>query len=110
LVDRERLAPHLPLMRGPLGWEYRLRRLLDRGYPPGPETLLFRALGPGGQRCLHLADDRAWLLHPTRKDTDFLAALPPLLRLIDASRIPTHQRGYADFRLETWQALLSSAV
>lgn len=110
LIDRERLAPHLPLMRGTLGWEYRLRRLLDRGYPPGPETLLFRALSPVGQRCLHLADTRAWMLHPTRKDADFLAALPRLLQLIDTSRIPTPQRGYADFRLETWQELLSGTV
>lgn len=107
LLDRERLAPHLPLMRGRLGWEYRLRRLLNRGYPPGPETLLFRALGARGGLRLNLADERAWLLHPNSKPPAYLALLPELLASVSAGRIPDAQRGRSEIDVSAWQAFLA---
>ncbi len=110
LVDRERLAPHLPLMRGPLGWEYRLRRSLDRGYPPGPETLLFRALGGRGLKRLNLSDERAWILHPNSKPPPFLALLPQLLEAVSAGRIPDRQRGHTEIDVVAWQEFLAAAT
>ncbi len=109
LVDRERLAPHLPLMRGPLAWEYRLRRFLDRGYPPGPETLLFRALGRRGLKRLNLADERAWILHPNSKPPAFLALLPQLLEKVSEGRIPDRQRGHTEIDIVAWQEFLAAA-
>lgn len=107
LVDRNRLAPHLPLMQGPLAWEYRLRRLFDRGYPPGPETLLFRRLGSRGFKRLNLADERAWMLHPNSKPSDYLALLPELLDCVSAGRIPPAQRGNSEIDLAAWQRFLN---
>lgn len=106
LVDRERLAPHLPLARGLLGWEYRLRRLADRGYPPGPETILFRASSRDGFRRLNLSDERAWLLHPNSKPPAYLALLPDLLDCVSKTRIPAAQRGRSEIDLATWQEFL----
>ena len=110
LFDRERLAPHLPLVRGLEAWELRLRRWIDRGYPPGPEQLLFRQLGSRGQRCLHLATERAWLLHPTRKNAEFLTLLPQMLDSIARGEVPPEQRGYADLRLDAWQTFLNRST
>ncbi|HWL17645.1 MAG TPA: hypothetical protein VNR00_18695 [Opitutus sp.] len=103
LLDRERLAPHLPLMQGRLGWEYKLRRLWDRGYPPGPEMLLFRVLGPRGLRRLNLADERAWLLHPNKKTAAYLELLPRLLESVAAGRVPDVQRGQSEIDVPAWQ-------
>ncbi len=109
LLDRQRLAPHLPLMRGRLGWEYRLRRFIDRGYPPGPEILLFRALGGRGVRRLNLADERAWLLHPNRKPTAYLSLLPALLDSVSKGKIPDAQCGHSEIDLPAWEAFLRSS-
>ncbi len=108
LVDRERLAPHLPLMRGALGWEYRFRRFLDRGYPPGPETLLFRVLSSRGARRLNLSDPRAWILHPNSKPASYLAILPQLLESVSAGRIPEAQRGHSEIDVTAWQQFLQA--
>lgn len=106
LVDRERLAPHLPLVGTARALNYRLRRVLDRGYPPGPETLLHQVLGPRGVRRLNLADERAWLLHPTAKTAVYLALLPRILAAVAAGQVPETQRGLSDFDLPAWQAWL----
>ncbi len=103
LVDRERLAPHLPLVGPARALQYRLRRLIDRGYPPGPETLLHLVLGPRGARRLNLADERAWLLHPTTKNETYLTLLPRLLAAVAAGRVPEGQRGLSDFDLPQWE-------
>lgn len=110
LVDRERLAPHLPLMGGALGWEYRLRRLLDRGYPPGPETLLFRRLSPRGFKRLNLSDRRAWILHPNTKPLHYLELLPQLLASVSTGRIPAAQRGHSEIDLCAWERFLRVSV
>jgi hypothetical protein len=108
LLDRERLEPLLPLVRGRRIFEYRLRRLIDRGYPPGPEHLLFHQLGGNGWRTLNLASERAWLLHPTRKDAEYYRLLPGILAAVAAGRFPPAQKGYADLRLEDWANYLSA--
>ena len=107
LLDRERLAPHLPLVGGRLAWEYRLRRWLDRGYPPVPEGVLFRVLGPRGLRRLNLDTEQAWLLHPQTKPPEFVALLPQMLSAIAAGRVPPTQRGETDVQLAAWQSWLA---
>ncbi len=104
LIDRARLDPHLPLIGRAWGAILAVRCLLDRGYPPAPEIILHRTLGVRGQRCLHLADPRAWLLHPIRKDAAYLQLLPKLADAVDRGEVPAAQRGWADIRVDEWQA------
>lgn len=104
LVDRARLAAHLPLIGRGWGAVLAVRCLLDRGYPPGPEIILHRSLGPRGRRCLHLADPRAWILHPIRKDAAYLQLLPEIAAAVDRGEVPPAQRGWADIRVDAWQA------
>lgn len=107
LVDRVRLAPHLPLMRSWAGAAAWLRKLADRGYPVGPELLLHRVLGPKGLRRLNLADERAWLLHPNRKAAEFVALLPRILNSVAAGQVPPAQKGNPDIALDAWQEMLA---
>jgi hypothetical protein len=108
LLDRTRLAPLLPLISPLWSIEFRLRRLLDRGYPPPPELVLFRSLGNRGWRCLNLASECAWLLHPARKDQEYLRLLPGILASVAAGRIPAAQRGFIDLQLDAWSAFQAS--
>jgi hypothetical protein len=108
LCDRERLAPHLPLVRGLRTLEYRLRRRIDRGYPIGPESLLHLVLGRKGLRRLNLADPRAWLLHPNRKPPAYHAMLPAILSAVQAGRVPDAQRGHSDLDLNAWTTFLAA--
>lgn len=104
LIDRDRLAPHLPLVGRGWGLQLALRRWAGRGYPPAPEIILHRALGRKGLHCLHLADERAWLLHPVRKDSSYLGLLPRLADAVDRGMVPSAQRGWADIKVEEWLA------
>lgn len=108
LFDRERLAPHLPLVTGWRTPEYWLRRRIDRGYPVGPESLLHLVLGPRGVRRLNLADERAWLLHPNSKPAAYLTLLPAVLAAVQAGRVPAAQRGHSDIDLAAWEAFLAT--
>jgi len=110
LFDRERLAPHLPLITGWRALEHRLRRSLDRGYPIGPESLLHRVLGPRGLRTLNLADERAWLLHPTSKPAAYLALLPAMLAAVQTGQVPLAQRGRSDIDLPVWRDFLGATT
>lgn len=107
LFDRERLAPLLPLVGTLRAAEYRIRRLIDRGYPPPPEQLLFHSLGSRGWRCLNLASCKAWILHAARKDAEYLRLLPGMIASVAAGLVPDAQKGYADLRLEAWSAFVS---
>lgn len=104
--DREKLAPELPLVRGRRIVEYFLRRLIDRGYPLGPESLLFQVLGGRGFRRLNLRDERAWLLHPNSKPPAYLALLPQLLTAVEAGRVPAPQRGQSEIDVAAWTTFL----
>lgn len=108
LFDREKLAPELPLVRGRRTLEYFLRRLIDRGYPIGPESLLFQVLGGRGLRRLNLRDDRAWLLHPNSKPPAYLALLPRLLDSAAAGQVPIAQRGHSEIDVPAWTEFLAS--
>ncbi len=108
LMDRERLAPNLPLVAGWRTLAFWFRRMIDRGYPVGPEILLHQVLGPRGLRRLNLADERAWLLHPNSKPANFLAMLPEILAAVHSGRIPSVQRGHSDFDLAAWKKFLAT--
>ena len=102
LFDCERLRRCLPLLQGRVYWETVLARLLRRGYPRSPETMLFRRLSACGYWRLILHGRGTWLLHPARKDAAWLAALPGLLDAVTAGRCPDAQRGYQDLQLDYW--------
>jgi len=107
LFDLERLRPCLPLLQGRAYWEMLTSRLLRRGYPRSPETMLFLRMSAAGRWRLALRDRRAWLLHPVRKDAAFVAALPRLLAAVGAGRCPDGQRGQQDLQLELWNEILA---
>lgn len=104
LLDRSRLSPLLPLVGPWSAAKLGMRRLIDRGYPPAPELLLNRSLGSRGWRCLNLASEKAWLLHPTRKDGEYLRLLPAIMAAVADGRVPDTQKGYADLKLDAWAA------
>lgn len=107
LFDLERLRPQLPLLQGRVYWESVIARLRGQGYPRSPEIMLFRRLGAAGFWRLALRDERAWLLHPVKKDAAFVAALPRLQVAIAAGRCPDAQRGRQDLNLDYWSDLLA---
>ncbi len=85
-----------------LAWRY-----LSPSYPPGPEIMLFRRVGPAGGKCLTLSSEQAWLLHPASKPQRFLHLLPRIQKSIASNRVPAQQRGYADIDLDAWEKLLN---
>ena len=104
LLDRARLSPLLPLASP---WEaavLRVRKLAARGYPPAPELLLNRSLGRRGWRCLNLGSEKAWLLHPIRKDGEYLRLLPTILSAVAEGSVPKTQMGHADILVDAWAA------
>ena len=110
LFDCQRLDSHLPLVTALRSPVWRLRQLADRGYPPGPESLLSAVLGPRGARRLNLADERAWLLHPNSKPPAYLALLPRLLASVTAGRVPAAQLGHSDINLSAWTEFLAAEI
>jgi len=102
LFDLEKMRACLPLLQGRIFWETVATRLLHRGYPRSPEGMLYRRMSALGRHRLTLSTRHAWLLHPTRKDAAFLAALPRLLDAVQAGRCPDAQRGQQDIILEAW--------
>lgn len=107
LFDLERLQPQLPLLQGRIYWESLAAKLRGQGYPRSPEIMLFRRLSAAGLWRLALRDERAWLLHPVKKDAAFVAALPRLQAAIAAGRCPDGQRGQQDLNLDQWTDLLA---
>lgn len=102
LFDLERLRPCLPLLQGRVYWDMLAAKILRRGYPRAPEIMLFHRLSAARRWRLTLNDSRAWLLHPTRKDAAFVAALPEILAAVTAGRCPVEQRGLQDLELGFW--------
>lgn len=107
LFDVERLRGLLPLLQGRIYWEMLAALWLRRGYPRSPEIMLFRRLRAAGKWRLMLNDSRAWLLHPTKKDAAFRAALPELLARVRDGQCPEAQRGIQDVDLPAWQSGLT---
>ena len=108
LMDRERLAPYLPLPQGRLLLEVLARRLLDRDHPMALEMMLCRRIGGEGGRRLDLKSERAWILHPDNKGEKFLRLLPAMLKAIAAGDIPDGQRGWENVKLPLWEDFLRS--
>ena len=106
LMDRERLALHLPLPQGRLLLELVARRMLNRNYPLSLEIMLCRRIGGEGGRRLDLRSERAWILHPEDKGARFLQLLPAILQAIAAGDIPPEQRGWENVKLPLWDEFL----
>ncbi|MGK7932330.1 MAG: hypothetical protein AB4041_12980 [Microcystaceae cyanobacterium] len=49
-----------------------------------------------------LSNPQAWTLHPTSRSPEFFAALPKIIKRIEAGDYPEKQAGYYDLNLELW--------
>jgi len=108
LLDRQRLAPYLPLVRGKLIPEILFYRLVQRRYPPAPEILLYRSAGSRGARRLNLGSNKAWFLHPKSKPKEFIELLEPMMTSIAKGAVPPEQIGQTEIQLEVWKEFLRS--
>jgi len=110
LIDLQKLASYLPLVRGRYLLEVLARRALSRTYPPPPEVMLYKRIcGDGGWR-FDLGTSQAWLLHPNAKNEQFLRLLPGILRAVAAGQVPEGQRGWEDLKLDDWARFLDRAT
>ena len=108
LMDRERLAPYVPILRGKLLVEVLARRLLKRNHPLALEEMLCQRIGGSGGRRLDLATEQAWILHPDSKGERFLRMLPALMDAVAAGEVPIEQRGLENVQLEAWERFLAA--
>lgn len=106
LFNREKLMRTLPAISRRESLRLLFRKLIDRGYPPAPELILFRHLNRLGYQCLNLASREAWLLHPRAKPPEFIELLPNLLASVHRGQFPKAQAGSADIDLSAWRALI----
>ena len=104
LIDKERLAPFLPLMQGRILVETLFRKYGRRVFPRDPEIVLFSRLSSRHAKRLILKSGDAWMLHPTSKPKEYIDILPKMITLIDAGISPKKQHGYADITLEEWKS------
>lgn len=103
LVDRERLAPYLPLVQGRMLLETLAVRCLNRGYPRSPEIMLHRQVGLRGGLRLTLSTTAAWILHPLTKPPRYLELLPRIASAIARGDVPLVQRGNPEVDLAGWE-------
>jgi len=106
LLDKERLAPFLPLMRGKILLETLLRKYGKRVFPRDPEIVLFSRLSSKNAKRLILKSGDAWMLHPTDKPKEYIDILPQMIKLIDAGISPEKQNGYANIILNEWKKII----
>jgi hypothetical protein len=103
LFDVAKLTKLLPLISWREIVPIFLRKLLDRGYPPAPEIMLFRRLARRGFYCLNLSSTAAWSLHPQSKSQESLDLLPQILAALERGEYPPDQQGCADVNLAAWK-------
>lgn len=113
LVDRRRLDA--VALRAPVLARSRLKALL-RGRGGGsamPEQLWSRLLADTGRVRVDFlgAEPGLWSLHPPYRSPEFFAALPELVRRVEAGDVPDPQRGHYDIvaELVDWDSARRSA-
>ncbi|MFP5042400.1 hypothetical protein [Parasediminibacterium sp. JCM 36343] len=102
LLDKQRLAPFLPLMKGKILVETLLRKYGNRVYPRDPEIVLFYTLSAKHAKRLILKSGDAWILHPNQKPKEYLDMLPQMIKYVDAGICPEGQKGYPNIILDEW--------
>jgi len=102
LMDRERLFPHLPLVKGHL-IELLLRRILQRNYPWNFEMLVSKRMGLVGGRRLVLKSQQAWIVHSAKKTSRYLELMPRIQKAILTGQLPLEQRGQENIDLCAWE-------
>ena len=102
LLDKERLVPFLPLMKGKILVETLLRKYGGRVFPRDPEIVLFSRLSSRHAKRLILKSGDAWMLHPNNKPKEYIDILPQMIKMIDAGISPEAQKGYANIKLDEW--------
>lgn len=108
LLDRDRLARFLPLLKGRALWETLATKWLHRGYPRSPEVLLSLRIQGGGGWRLNMDSEKAWLIHPAAKPADFVRLLPRLLTSVASGKVPELQRGNLELDLAAWSRYLGA--
>ncbi len=109
VIDKDKLFSYLPLIQGSLLLETLLVKYLNRGYPRSPEIMLFKRVGGAGGWRLNLKSEKAWLLHPATKPSDYIELLPKIQKAVLQGRVPVEQRGYADINLSAWKDFLTNS-
>lgn len=106
LIDCEKLRTLSPILTRTQKVWFQLRKIMDRGYPPSPEVMLYRHLPRNGFYCLNLASRKAWLLHPRSKPAAYIALLSKIIPAVRTGGFPDAQRGRADIQLTAWEEML----
>ncbi len=102
VVDRRRFERVLPL-RPRLPIVELLRNYLTAyNTMPEWEVMVGYRLRETGFVRADLASPRAWTLHPNDRGERFEAALPDLIRRVEAGSYPPAQGGYYDLQLDRW--------
>ena len=126
LVDRKRFAQLAPI---PLMWKYypmlsrqlpqpfqslvakverRLRRHVKpiQGAIESFEPMTSKKLRDTNFVRADLSSTQAWTLHPPKHDSDYIQALPNLIKLVEQGKYPPGQAGHYDLLLDEWWELL----
>ncbi len=106
LIDKQRLARYLPLLKGPALWETLLVKYLNRGYPRAVENIFFKRFRSAGAYRFMLESENCWVLHPLQKPEPYLAILPAIIEKVYKGDIPKAQLGHENIQLEAWQSFL----
>ena len=107
LLDKEKLKPYLPLLKGKMLLETFARKITNRSFPLAAEQIMYKQVGSLGGRRLILKSKDAWILHPIYKKQEFSELLPKLFRLIDENKVPENQKGWEDMKWEEWQNFIN---
>jgi len=110
MIDRDRLAKQLPLVRSPKRLAiYTARWVTGRGWPPSPELLIHQNAGDRGMKRLILNDKRAWILHPNPKNEKYYKLLDGIMESVSRGEVPEEQRGLQDLKLDAWERRLMAS-
>jgi hypothetical protein len=110
LIDKQRLALFLPLMKGKILLETLLRKYGNRVFPRDPEIVLFSRLSSKHAKRLMLKSGDAWMVHPNSKPKEYIDILPQMIELIDAGICPEKQEGYSNIIMEEWQSFIKNTL
>jgi hypothetical protein len=130
LIERQRFSQLAPI---PLMWKFPplLSRKLPQPFQPlfakierklhltgGPIKGAIESFEPMTSKKLEttsfvradLSSTKAWTIHPPKHGSDFIKALPNLIKLIEEGKYPSRQAGRYDLLLDEWLKLLNSYV
>nr|WP_256995670.1 hypothetical protein [Halomicronema hongdechloris] len=90
------------LRHGPASLLTWLHNLTGRGALDSWEVMVSRQLEQTAYVRATLASPLAWTVHPVARGPAFIAALPDIIRRVEAGQYPPEQAGYYDLKPELW--------